>query len=832
MWKDFVYSLRSLLRSPLFTAAAVASLALGIGANTAIFSLLDQVVLRSLPVRDPESLVVLHTDYNAPGGANSDNYESVFSYPLYRDLRATDAAFSAILARAGARVRLAWKGATESASADLVSGNYFQTLGVGAAIGRTLAPSDEGAPGSNPVVMLSHAYWSSQFGADPAMLNRTVALNGHPFVVVGVVEAKFHGLTQGNSPDLFVPLTMEQSLIPNFDVLSERRMRWLDLFARLKPGEGLPRAQAASDVAYHAILVNELAEMRDPMHDERDRQRFLNHRATLRPAAQGIAELRDKWEKPLRVLVAMVGLVLLIACANVAGLMVARSTGRQREIAIRLAMGARRSTLVRQLLLEGLMLALAGGVAGLVVEHWSTAALLGVLPHDEAGGWLTASMDTHLLLYAFAISLACGLLFALLPALQATRPDLAPTLKDQALNVASGGRPARLRQALVAAQLALSLLLVVGAGLFSSSAANLLNAHLGFRSSQLLSFSVNATLDRPQAAAAAAFYRDLQSRLSSIPGVVGVAAADCGPFSGSASTSNITVEGYRAGQDEETDALRVAISPGYFAALAIPLRAGREFTDRDDAAAPKAVVVNETFVKRYLGNASPIGRRLQFGASTPPKLDREIVGVVADSRDDVRDPGKETIYSPYPQWDKPTHMVFYVRAAGDPGRNIAALRQAVREADPNLPAVKIKTVEVRIRESLYTERLIAILSAAFGILATLLAAIGLYGVMAYSVARRTGEIGVRMALGAVPADVLRLVLFGAIRLAVIGIVIGLAGAVAAARLIESQLFGIRAADPVIYAGAALLLALVALIAAGVPAWRAARIDPVVALKYE
>jgi predicted permease len=292
------------------------------------------------------------------------------------------------------------------------------------------------------------------------------------------------------------------------------------------------------------------------------------------------------------------------------------------------------------------------------------------------------------------------------------------------------------------------------------------------------------------------------------------------------------VEGYRAGQDEETDALRVAISPGYFAALAIPLRAGREFTDRNDAAAPKAVVVNETFVKRYLGNASPIGRRMQFGASRPPKLDREIVGVVADSRDDVRDHGKETIYSPYAQWDHPSRMVFYVRTAGDPERTIATLRQAVREADPNLPAVEIKTVEVRIRESLYTERLIAILSAAFGILATLLAAIGLYGVMAYSVARRTGEIGVRMALGAVPADVLRLVLFGAVRLAAAGIVIGLAGAVAAARLIESQLFGIKAADPVIYVGAALLLAVVALIAAGVPAWRAARIDPVVALKYE
>ncbi|HEY9141054.1 MAG TPA: ABC transporter permease [Bryobacteraceae bacterium] len=831
MWKDFVYSLRSLLRSPLFTVAAVASLALGIGANTAIFSLLDQVVLRSLPVRDPESLVVLHTDYNAPGSSTSDNDESVFSYPLYRDLRASDAAFSGILARGSAGVRLAWKGNTEAAGAELVSGNYFQALGVGAAIGRTLAPSDEGAPGSNPVVVLSHAFWSAHLGADPSILNQTVALNGQPFVVVGVAEAKFHGLMQGNSPDLFVTLTMERSLIANFDVLSDRTTRWLNLFARLKPGESLPRAQAATDVAYHAIIANELAQMRD-MHDERERQRFLNHRAALRPAAQGIAELRDKWEKPLRVLIAMVGLVLLIACANVAGLMVARSTGRQREIAIRLALGARRATLVRQLLIEGLVLALAGCVAGLVVEHWSTAALLSILPRQEAAGWLTASLDLPLLLYAFAISLACGLLFALLPALQATRPDLAPTLKDQALNVASGGRPARLRQVLVSAQLALSLLLVVGAGLFSSSAANLLNARLGFRTSQLLMFTINATLDRPEAAAAAAFYHDLEFRLGSMPRVVGVAAADGGPFSGSTSAGNITVEGYRAGKEEYTGAVRIAVSPGYFRALAIPLRAGREFTDRDDAAAPKAVVVNETFVKRYFGNANPIGRRLQFGASTPPKLDREIVGVVADSRDDVRDPGKETIYSPYPQWDHPARMVFYVRTAGDPGRMAAAVRQATREADPNLPAVKIKTVELRIRESLYTERLIAILSAAFGILATLLAAIGLYGVIAYSVARRTGEIGVRMALGALPADVLRLVLFGAVRLAAAGIVIGLAAALAAARLIQSQLFGIAASDPVIYAGAAVLLALVALFAAGVPAWRAARIDPVSALKYE
>jgi predicted permease len=830
MWKDFVYSLRSLRRSPIFTVAAVASLALGIGANTAIFSLLDQVVLRSLPVRDPESLVVLHTDYSAPGNASSDNDESVFSYPLYRDLRSADAAFSSIVARSASGVRLAWDGNTEAAGAELVSGDYFRTLGIGAALGRTLAPSDEGAPDANPVVMLSHAYWSSRFASNPAIVNQTVTMNGHPFVVVGIAAASFNGLLQGNSPDVYVPLTMEKSLIPNYDVLADRRMRWLNLFGRLKPGETLPRAQAATDVAYHAIIAGELAGL-GKMRDERNRQRFLNHRVQLRPAAQGIAELRDKWEKPLRVLTAMVSLVLLIACANVAGLMVARAAGRQRDIAIRLAMGARRAALVRQLLVEGLMLALAGGAAGLLVEQWSTAALLGMLPRDEANGWLTAGLDAQVLLYAFAVSLVCGLLFSLLPALQATRPNLAPMLKDRAFNVASGG-PARLRAVLVAAQVALSLLLVVGAGLFSSSAANLMNAHLGFRTSKLLMFNVNATLDRLDAADATAFYRDLQLRLASLPSVVGVAAAEGGPFSGSDTGGNITVEGYHAAQDEETDAQRITTSSGYFGALGIPLRAGREFSDRDSAAAPKAVVVNETFVKRYFGGASPLGRRLQFGASTPPKLDHEIVGVVADSRDNVREPGQPTIYYPYAQWDKPSGMVFYVRTSGDPGRVTAALRQAVREADPNLPAVEIKTVELRIRESLYTERLIAILSAAFGILATLLAAIGLYGVIAYSVARRTGEIGVRMALGAVPGDVLRLVLLGAARLAAVGIVIGLAAALAAGRLIESQLFGIAASDPFIYAGAALLLTVVTLIAAGVPAWRAARIDPVSALKYE
>jgi predicted permease len=831
MWQDLAYAFRTLRRTPVFTIAAVLSLALGIGANTAIFSLLDQVVLRSLPVRDPERLVVLHKTYDPPGTSTSDNHEAVFSYPLYKDLRDRDPAFAGLLGRMSAQVRLAWHGSTEAAHAEIVTGGYFSTLGVGAAMGRVLAPEDDGAPGAHPVAVLAHSYWTAHMGASPAVLNQTVAVNGHPFVIVGVAEPRFSGLIQGDTPDLFVPAAMQRAILPTVDILEKRDFRWLTLFARLKPGETARQAQAATDVVYHSILVAELARM-ERMRDDRSRNEFLNHRTQLLPAAQGISELRDKWEKPLRVLSIMVTLVLLIACANVAGLLVARAAGRQKEIAIRLAVGASRAALVRQLVIEGLVLSIAGGALGLMVEHFSTAALVSILPRDEAGSWLQATLDFHLLVYALAVSVACGVAFALVPALQATRPVLAGTLKDQASSVQAGGRPARFRQALVTAQLALSLLLVVGAGLFSVSAANLLHANLGLRTEHLLSFNVNATLGRPDLAPAVAFYRDLLDRLAALPGVAAVGAADTGPFTGGNSGGNITVEGYRARDDEYTGSSLVAVSPGYFHALGIPLRAGREFTERDDAAAPKAVVINEAFAKRYFGNQNPIGRRMQLGASNPPKLDREIVGVVADSRGDVRTPAKETFYYPFAQWDKPTRLTYYVRAAGQETPLVGALRQTVHAADANLPVPTIKTVEVKIRESLYTDRLIAILSAAFGILATLLAAIGLYGVIAYAVARRTGEIGLRMALGARPAMVLRMILLESAKMAGLGIALGLGAAVVLSRFVESQLFGIQAGDPAIYAAAVLVLGTIAIMAALVPGWRAARIDPVSALKHE
>ena len=828
MWKELIFCIRTLRRSPMFTCASVLSLALGIGANTAIFSLLNQVVLRSLPVRDPDRLVLLHTDFQAPGSSSSDNQESVFSNPLYRDLAARDPAFDGVIARMSASVRLTRQGETESLSAEMVSGNFFQVLGAGTSIGRVFEPEDDSAAGAHPVVLLTHALWTSHFAANPAVLNQSITLNGHPFQVIGVVEPRFQGIYPGRHPDLYVPIAMQRAVLPVMDALQDRSTRWLNLFARLKPGVPIQKAQAATDVSYRAILETELVSA-GRFRNDRDREEFRNHRAELRPASQGIAELRKRWEKPLAALMTLVGLVLLIACANVASLMLARAAGRQREVAIRLAIGAGRIAMVRQLLLEGLLLAAAGGIAGLAVSAWSIDALLRVLPKSYSTT-LSASIDLHLLLFTLGLSALCGLLFGLAPALQSTRPDLAGTLKEHASSVASG--PARFRRSLVVAQLALSLLLIVGAGLFAGSLRNLLSVNLGFGSQRLLLFNVNATLSRPKLADAVAFYKDLEQRLAAIPGVAGVGAAAGGPFGDGNRGGNITVEGYHPGPNEYTGASIVAVNSGFFHALGIPLRAGRDLTDRDDAAAPKSVVVNETFAKRYFAGQNPVGRRLMFGDSNHPVLDREIVGLVPDLHQEIRAIPRETIYMPYTQWDRPERLVFYVRAAGDESRLPPDIRRAVRETDPNVPVNSVTALDVKIRDSLYTERLIALLSEAFGVLATLLAAIGLYGVVAVTVTRRTAEIGIRMALGAVPSDVLRMVVKEAVAMALAGIVIGVAGALALGRLVESQLFGIQSADPLVLSGAAAILAIVALLAACIPGLRASRIEPVRALKYE
>ncbi len=832
MWNEFRFALRALGRSPVFTAVAVVSLALGIGANTSIFSLVDQVLLRPLPVRHPEQLVVFHREYQAPGWAISDNAQTVFSYPLFKDIRDRATMFDGVIARAGAYVTLLYGGRTESVGANLVSGNFFEVLGVRAALGRLLTPDDEGAPGANPVVVLSYSAWQSRFGGSRTVLNQKIAVNGHPMVIVGVLESGFHGVLAGATPELFVPATMKAQMTPVWDGLLDRRTRWLNVFARLKPGMSLNQAEAALDTIYHPLMVEELAQL-EGLRNRRERQLFLAQKVELENASQGISPWRSGLRTPLFALGAMVGLVLLIACANVAGLLVARAASRQSEIAIRLAIGATRRAIVRQLLVESVVVSFAGGLLGLAVAHWTTRALVFLLTGEATDAWLTPVLSLRLLGFNLGLAATTGIAFGLIPAFQATRAGLAPVLKGASATVAAARGQAHFRRGLVIGQIALSLLLVVGAGLFSRSLYNLLRADLGFRRENLITFAVDPSLAGYSTARGAAFCRELRERLAGLPGVVAAAAAQPGPLSGSERGGSITVEGYQAREGEEPGASFHSASPDYFRTMGIPLLAGREFSERDNEAGPKVAIVNQAFVRRYFAQRNPIGLHVMRGTSKKQVPDYEVVGVVADNKhSSLRAPARPAVYYPFAQEERLERMNFYVRAAAEESRLGPMIRRAVQELDANLPVIRLTSMRVLVAESVHTERLIAALSGAFGALATLLAAIGLYGIVAYTVARRTSEIGVRIALGASRPRVLALVLKEAAVLAGAGLAIGAPVAFALSRLVESQLFGIKAADPVTFISGGALLALIALLAGYLPGRRASRIDPIRALRHE
>ncbi|HKW96971.1 MAG TPA: ABC transporter permease [Bryobacteraceae bacterium] len=832
MWHDLRFGLRTLRRSPVFTLVAVASLALGIGANTSIFSLLNQVMFRMLPVAEPERLVVLHTDGQRNGRSTSDNGESVFSYPMYKDLRDRSQVFSGMIARARAPVSLAYEGKTERAGAELVTGNFFEVLGVGAAAGRVLTPEDDGAPGAHPVVMLSNGYWKRRFGGRGDVIGQKVIVNDHPMIVIGVAPAGFHGVLSGQTPDVLLPIAMKGEATPTWDGLDDREIRWLDIFARLKPGVSITQAAAAMRVEYRAISEDELARLKKPP-SARGREQFLAQQLELRPAAQGINPLRADWQTPLVALLAMVGLVLLIACANVANLMLARASARQKEIAIRLAIGASRSAIVRQLLIESLMVAVAGGAVGLVASGWTTDALLSLLPADATGGWLAGNVDARMFGFSLALSVITGLIFGLAPAVASARPDVSGALKEQAANVASGGGQAQFRRIFIVAQVALSLALLVAAGLFGRSLYNLMTEDPGFRAEKLLRFSVDPSLSGYDATRGWEFYRELRQRVAALPRARSVGAANGGPFGGNSRSGNITVEGYRAKEDEDTGASFDAITPDYFRTMGIPLIAGREFTDRDDAGAPKVVMVNQAFVKRYSPGSNVLGKHLAFGGGNNMKLDREVVGIVRDSKyGSLREKAEPFIYLPFPQDPPLERATFFVRTSGSESALGPEIRTLVHNMDANLPVFDMNPMTVQVEDSVYRDRLVAVLASAFGLLATLLAAIGLYGVISFNVGRRTAEMGVRMALGALPEDVLRLVMKEVSLLIIAGAAIGLVAALALTRYIGSQLFGVKTSDPFVLIGATLSLALVALVAGYIPARRAARIDPMRALRYE
>ena len=786
---DFRYALRTLRAAPGFTVIVVLTLALGIGANTAIFSLTDQVLLRMLPVKSPEQLVVL----DGPGAFRGRTFNNgTFSYPMYRDVRDQNTVFDGVLARFPTSLTLLSNGQAERVSGELVSGNYFDVLGVRAQIGRTFTADDDRTPGGHPVAVLSHAYWMRRFAGDASILNRNISLNGLPMTIVGVTPAGFSGIVVGESPDVMVPLMMKAQMTPTWDDLQSRTSRWVTIMARLKPGVSATQAESAMNVLYRQINEQELAQLTNVSQLFHDR--YLAKHLFLRPGQKGQSDLRKQFTTPILVLMGMVGLVLLIACANVANLLLARGAARQKEVAIRLALGASRGAIVRQRLVESAVLSGTGALLGLGLAWWTGSLLLTMLPSDNGGQTLSAVPDLRVTAFAIAAALVTAVLFGLAPALSSTRPALTTTLKDESGSVVGGTGHARFRKGLVVAQVGLSILLLAGAGLFARSLYNLKTLNPGFQADQLLGFSINPSLNGYTRERSIHLFEQMQEQIAQLPDVRSTSASVIALMTNSDWSSTIKVEGYKPKEGEDMNPLINAVGPGFFDTIGQPLLAGRDFTVKDADGAPRVAIVNETLAKYFFGNDNPIGRHIGWGRDKT--TDIEIVGVARNAKmSTLRQEPKRVVYTPYMQEPEIGQITFYARARGDAAAIGASVRQVAQRVDPNLPIFDMKTMNAVVDESLFLERMVAALSVAFGGLATLLAAIGLYGVMSYTVARRTREIGIRMALGAERSSVLWLVLKEVALMVGIGVAVGVPLALALSRVVQSQLFDLSAHDP-------------------------------------
>jgi predicted permease len=821
-----------LAKSPAFTAIAVLTLALGIGANTAIFSLMNQVLLQRLPITNPDELVIPRSPGPITGhvSTDGDSTES-FSYPMYKGLRDSNSVFSGILARYGFSASVARGGQTDRASGEVVTGNYFELLGVRPALGRMFTQDDDLVPGAEPYVVLSHSYWTRHFGADPGILNKTLLVNNVELTVVGVSQPGFTGVQVGKTPDLFVPMMMTQQMTQYGETLDQWNDYWMTLLARRKPGISDRQAEAGINAAYKPLLEEQLPQVKSHF-DEAKLKRFLDKKIVLSSGAHGRTVLQRDSGGQIITLFVMVALVLLIACTNVANLLLARGAARQREFAIRTAMGASRSRMIRQLFVENLMCACAGGIFGILLGMALMRILTPIVVANAGIQGLTERLDTSVLAFAIGATLVSGIFFGLLPAWRVTRMGVADVIKDQGSTSSASVSHVGFRKVLVAGQVAFTMLLLAGAGLFMRSLWNLRNQDLGIRPDNVVTFSIQPSLNGYDTPRSIALFDQLRARIAAIPGIRSVGSGDVATLSGDDEGSNITAEGGVQIPEELQDVDHVAISPSYFSSLGIPLLAGREFTEADGTTAPKVAIVSDSMAKRFFPGRNPLGMHFAFGGGNV-KPDIEIVGMVKDVKQEhVSSAIQPYVYIPYSQRPKINGMTFYVRTVQDPLLMSATLQGVVREMDANLPVFDVKTMERVVEDDLFSARMVAVLSASFASLAALLAALGIYGVLAYVVVQRTREIGIRMALGALAGHVRLMILKEVGAMVLIGVAVGLPVAYGLAKLSESLLYGVHAGDPAVYATGLALIALIALAACFVPARRATRVDPLVALRYQ
>ena len=850
--QDIRYALRMLRKSPGFTTVAVLTLALGIGANTAIFSLIDAVLLRSLPVRGPQRLVVFqwaaHESPNtngsysfmpcpsagSPQGGNtaetSATHGCSFSFPMFRQFQSLQHAFSNVTALAGnVGLNLTGNGPASFVVGEMVSGDFFDTLGITPAIGRLLTPSDD-IPGAPPVAVLSYGYWQTAFGADPAVVGRTISLNNVPVTIAGVAAKEFPGLDLSHTHPIWLPLSLSPKIgMDLFGTISGNQptlqsgddIWWVYIVARLKKGIALSRAQAATN----ALFQNDVLNSKSKLFEAKDAPHIV-----LMPAPQAINGLRERFSTPLTMLMIAVGLVLLVACANVAGLMLARSVTRQRELGIRLALGAGRARIARQLLTESILLSSLGGVSGILVSYWSVPSLVAFM--FSGGLWpshLPVPVDIRVLGFTAAVSVITGILFGLVPVIRTMHVDSTPYLSHAALSSTTPRSGwLNLGSWLVIVQVGLTIVVLVGAGLLVRTLRNLESVDPGFNTRNILLFRVDPTLNNYTAGQSKNLYSDLLTRLQAIPGVLSATYSFDSLLSGNYWNTSFKIEG--ESQSEQHETLGLAAGPRFFETMGIPLVAGRVFTSQDFSlprdSTSSSVVINQAFARKFFKNQNPIGRQI---TGVGHLGSREIVGVVADTKfQALRSEIAPILFTTAGDGE----AVFEVRTATDPTTIIPVVRATVSRLDKNLPLLSIDTESEQIERSLFQERLIARLSSFFSALALVLACIGLYGLLSYEVSRRTRELGIRMALGAQKSDVLRMIVGQGIALVLMGAAIGIAAAVGVTRFMSSMLYGVHADDPATIAGVSVLLMLVAFAACHIPARRATRVDPMVALRHE